>query len=376
MIIKTKAFKEIADKILVATSIDKNAANLEIFAKGNTLRLNVTNKVYFVSVQFPLEQEEDFRAVVDASLFLNLISGLTTDTFELKIKDTIVVIKANKSSYKLAMIYENDSLLELPAIRIQNKTVEMPIKNDILQSILTVNSKEVLKVKNIDVNELQKTYYIDEEGAFNFTTGACLNSFTLEKPVKLLLTDDIVKLFKLFTEDVYFTMGMDELPNKTVQTKVTFETSNTYVAAVVGTYGIEKIQQVCSMVKAYINESYSHSIVLSVKELAAAISRLMLFTKNSSDKVNMTNIPVTITIDGDEFIIQDNLGNIETVTIENNSTTVEPYIMRINVFDLKLVLDSCKIEHITLNCGNHKTLSVSRGNINNIIPELEKKNEQ
>ena len=193
MVLKTKELKEVASKILIATGIDKSAANLELVAQDTSLFLNVTNKEYFCSVKYPLDEAVSLRAVVDAAQFLNLIAGLTTDTFELTVKDTYINIKANKSNYKLAMIFENDHLMELPAIMIQNKTVEMPISNDILQSILNVNGKEIEKAKNLDVNELQKLYYIDEKGAFSFTTGACLNSFTLENPVKLLLTERIVK---------------------------------------------------------------------------------------------------------------------------------------------------------------------------------------
>ena len=131
MVLKTKELKEVASKILIATGIDKSAANLELTAQDTSLFLNVTNKEYFCSVKYPLDEAVSLRAVVDAAQFLNLIAGLTTDTFELTVKDTYINIKANKSNYKLAMIFENDHLMELPAIRIQNKTVEMPISNDI-----------------------------------------------------------------------------------------------------------------------------------------------------------------------------------------------------------------------------------------------------
>jgi hypothetical protein len=123
--------------------------------------------------------------------------------------------------------------MSLPVIKISNKTIEMPISFDILDSILNVNSKELAKVKKIEVNELQKMYYIDETGCFTFTTGACLNSFTLEKPVKLLLNEKIVKLFKLFKEDVLFSLGQDPLPNGTTRTKITLETADTYLAAII-----------------------------------------------------------------------------------------------------------------------------------------------
>ena len=151
MIIKTKDFKEAANKILLAADLDANAANLELVARNANLYLTVTNREYYVSIKFPLETNETFRAVVDASLFLSLISGFTTDTFSLDIKDNTVVLGSGKSKYKVAMIYENESLMTLPVIAIQNKTVEMTISNDILMSILVVNSKEHLETKYLSV---------------------------------------------------------------------------------------------------------------------------------------------------------------------------------------------------------------------------------
>ena len=374
MVLKTKELKEVASKILIATGIDKSAANLELTAQDTSLFLNVTNKEYFCSVKYPLDEAVSLRAVVDAAQFLNLIAGLTTDTFELTVKDTYINIKANKSNYKLAMIFENDHLMELPAIRIQNKTVEMPISNDILQSILNVNGKEIEKAKNLDVNELQKLYYIDETGAFSFTTGACLNSFTLEKPVKLLLNDRIVKLFKLFKDDVQFSLGQDALPNGEVRTKVAFQTADTYVAAYVNCDNVllSKIQGPCDATKRFISEKYDYSVVLSVTSLSAAISRLMIFTKNSIDKANMAMVPATIEITADDFVITDTLGNTETVQVENGSFVTGTYSMKINLFDLKNVLGSCKNEHITINCGNGRSVVINRGVINNLIPELKK----
>jgi len=372
MQIKTKDFKEVVDKILFAADLDKTAANLEILAKGNSLYLTVTNRAeYYVSVKFNLEQETEFRAVVDAALFLNLISGITTDAFDLTIDKNVVKVKAGKSNYKLAMIYDNDKLMTLPVIAIGNKTVEMPISNDILKSILNVNSKELLKVKNIDVSELQRLYYIDETGCFTFTTGACLNSFTLEKPVKMLLTDRIVKLFKLFDEDVLFSFGYDALPNSMIQTKATFETANIYVAAILPVRDdlLAQVVGPCSATKNYINTTYTNHLVLSVSALNAAVSRLMLFAKNSVEKANMLRVPATVVLSANELSMTDTLGNTEVVAVENESYVEDGYTMIINLADLKLVLDSCKEDHITVNCGNHRSVIISRGTISNLIPE-------
>ena len=372
MIIKTKDFQEVATTIRQAT--DDSAANLEIIAKDTTLFLNVTNKEYYVSAKFPLAEPTTFAATVDASLFLDLIAGLTSDTFGLELDGNTVVVSSGKSKYKVAMIYDNDQLMTLPVIRINNKTVEMPISKDILQSILTVNSKEISKVKNLEVNELQKMYFIDETGCFTFTTGACVNSFELEKPVKLLLNERIVKLFKLFKEDVLFSLGQDPLPNGTSRTKITFETPTIYLAAIITSDDLllNKVLGPCISTKRFIAEPYAHHVVLSAKAVSAAINRLMLFTKNSVDKVNMAFIPATCVVDNDELVIKDKFGNIETVTVENGSYVDESYTMKINLADVKAIMDSCKMEHITMNCGNGKSVVFVRGNISNLIPEVKK----
>lgn len=371
MIIKTKDFQDVAKKILLATSLDKNACNLELITKGSDLYLNVTNKEYFVAIKFALDTPEEFHATVDANLFLSLISALTTETFTLSIKKNSIEIKSGKSSYTLAMIYDNESLLTLTPITIQNKTVEMNISKDILDSIVNVNSRELEKIKGVaNVNELFELYYIDDTGCFTFNTGACLNAFKLEKPVKLLLNERIVKLFKLFNEDVHFSLGQDT-ENDISKTKIILETSTVYLAAIITCDDrlISKIQAPCEATKKYINDKYDYHVVISSTLLKEAINRLTLFTKNTNDKQNMRFITMNIKITPDEFIISDNFGNIESLPIENGSFVENEYEMIINIIDLKLVVESCKNEHITINCGNKRSIIVNRGNISNLIPE-------
>lgn len=376
MILKTQLFQETCKTILMA--MDSNTANLELKAEQNILYLNLSNREYYISVKYELAEPEDFRAIVKADLFLNLIAGITSDEFELEIKNNYVYIKVNKSNYKLAMIYENDALIALPVISLTNKTVEMPVSVEILKSILNVNTKEVQKAKSADIikasiNDLQKLYYIDETGCFTFTTGACLNSFKLEKPVKLLLTDKIVKLFKLFKEDVIFSFGYDQLPNGIVQAKAIFKTPTIYFAALVinDSYLLSKVLGPCTAAKNYIKADYTNKVVLSANILLAAINRLMMFTKNSIEKVNLFSVYVTITLTtNNEFIIADKLGNQEVIPIENGSTVItDDYTLSINLNDLKLVLESCKDEFITFNCGNHKLVVITRNNISNLISE-------
>ena len=378
MILKTKLFQEAANKILVAVGLDRANANLELAAKSNALFLRVTNREQYAAVKFELEEPTDFRAVVDANLFLNLISGINTEEFELNINDTNVVVKAGRSSYKLAMIYENDQLMKLPIIKLDPDqiTVNMSISYDILMSILNVNGKEIQKAKKLDVNELQRYYYIDETGCFTFTTGACVNAFTLEKPIKLLLTDKTVKLFKLFSTDAWLSYGHNVNPDGSLQPIAVFQTEDIYIATRIlndETY-VQRVKAPCDAMKNLVKEVYDHNLVLSATDLSSAINRLLMFYKNSSAKADLNFVPANISFNNTELTISDISGNnMEVVTIENGSSTPGGYSMGINLIDLKFVLDSCKNEHITLNCGNHKSIIICRANISNVIAETRTK---
>ena len=379
MILKTKTFQEAANKILVAVGLDRANANLELAAKNTDLFLRVTNREYYVAVKFELENPTEFRAVVDANLFLNLISGINnTEEFTLEIKDTFVVVKAGKSLYKLAMIYENDQLMKLPIIKLDPDqiTINMSVSQDILMSILNVNSREVQKAKKVEVNELQRYYFVDETGCFTFTTGACINAFTLEKPIKLLLTDKVVKLFKLFNADAWLSYGHLVNADNSLQPIVVFQTEDVYVAArlLSDETCIQRVKAPCDAMKALAKEAYDHSLVLSASDMSAAISRLLMFHKNSSAKADLSFVPASVEFTNTELTISDLTGdNKEVITIENGSTTPGGYSMGVNLIDLKAVLDSCKNEHITMNCGNKKSIIINRGMISNVIAETRTK---
>jgi hypothetical protein len=373
MILNTKLFQESANKILIAAELDKTAANLEIVTKDRILYLNVTNKEYYVSVKYNIDTDEEFRAVVDASLFLSLVSGISAETFEIVIKDNYILVKAGKSNYKLAMIYENDEIMTLPVLRLSNKTVEMPIEKNILHSILNINSKEIAKAKKALVrSEAQTLCYIDQNGAFTFTDSACLNSFTLAKPIKLLVNDRIIKLFKLFSSDPRLSFGYDLGTNGTTKAKLVLETDNIYVAALINCEDrlLDRIQKPYNATKRYFAATYPSNFVVSTNVLSAAISRLMLFSKNSGESTTQV-IPGTFVFKGDEIIIQDSQHNTEIVVIENeDSYLVDNYSMTLNLIDLKTILDSYKNEHVTINCGNSQAVVVTRQNISHLLPEM------
>ena len=196
MIIRVEDLKDISQAVL--SVVDTNEISiinetLELVVKNNVFYMNVTNREYYVSAKVQVYDEEDFRATVDANVFLKLISQITTDVVEFNVVDNYLAISAN-GSYRLPLIYENDKLLELPVITINNKTSELDVDGNILLSILNYNSRQ-LNIGTV-TNPIQKLYYIDEFGAITFTSGACVNNFNLDTDSFKLLEYSDKLLFK------------------------------------------------------------------------------------------------------------------------------------------------------------------------------------
>lgn len=363
MILKTKEFANVCKTILGA--IDNKDSTLftetlELKTTNDVLDLNVTNREYFVKVSFKLPQAENFHASVNANLFLNLISKVTTDTIEIVRNGNSIIINAN-GNYKLPVIYNNNSMLELPRIEVGNVTNEMTINSTILHSILSFNSKELLR--GVAVKPVQKYYYIDENGAITFTSGACVNNFTLEKPVKILLAPKVVNLFKLFKEEtpVSFKLGQEELTEDLVQTKVEFSADNIVLTAKLSDVGL--ISSVpTTAIRGMADKTYTHSVVLNKTQLLQALSRILLFNdKDTIGSFEFSNSAVTI--------FDTNKDNKETIKYENDCNTLGSYTMGINLSNFKLILDGVDDEYVTVNFGDHRAVVVLKNNIRDIIPE-------
>ena len=365
MVIKTNEIKELCSKILAAvdsSELSILADKLQLYTKDDTLYLAVSNNKYFVKVKFILPGKENFNATLKASLFLKLISQTTSEIIDLSIADSFMVVKGN-GTYKLPLVYDNDKLLELPEIVINNKTSEFDIETSILNSILVFNTKELNKGA---VNkQVQMMYYVDEEGAITFTSGACVNKFTLPCPIKILFDQQVVKLFKIFKgEKVKFAIGYDALSEELVQTKVSFEDDTTTLTAILSSNDnlINSVPVTAIRNRAY--KDYAYSISINREELLQAINRIMLFTTTGLTAYGKFTF-------GDEAVsIADSRdANEEIIKYSSASNIVDPYEARLDLKDVKLTLENCTEQNITMNFGDKAAFVISRGNIYNVIPE-------
>lgn len=371
MLIKTEEFKKIGSLIL--SSIESNEVStltetLELKTEGKTLHLNITNKEYYMSVNFELDHEEEFYATVNANLFLKLVSQVTAQYIELTLKDTYVSVKAN-GEYKIPLIFDNDHLLELPVINIENTMIEMNISGEILESILNFNSKELLK--GTIAKPVQRMFYVDNEGCITFTSGACVNSFTLEQPIQLLLNQRTVKLFKLFKNQmVKFTFGVDPISETLSQTKIRFEIPGVTLTVITNS-DEELLRSVpVNAIRGRASYDYPYQVTLSRQMLGETINRLLLFSSGYGNKQNIKPYS-SFEFGVNSVVIYDSdKQNKETLAYQNDTTLEETYSLMIDLVDFKTVLDGCNEDFVTLKFGNGQCIVVVRGQISNIIPEV------
>lgn len=365
MIVKVDKFQEVCKKILEAvdsTGVLLISEVLELELIDKKLYLNVTNNEYFVTVAIDVDSDEEFRAVVNAQLFLNLISKLTTSEMEMKIKDTVLSIKSN-GNYKIPLIFETDTLVKLPKIKIGEVINSFSISNEVLQSILKYNTKELQKsgIKKA----VQKMFYIDEKGCITFTNGACVNSFTLEKPVKILLTEKVVKLFKLFlSESVEFTLGVDVGSNNTTQMKARFKDKDVELTTILSSDSSLINSVPVETIRGLSNIQFPFSAVLDKRSVLDSINRLSLFDKN-----NVVTLYTYLVFSKDGLFIYDTRkSNNEKIELVN-SFSGDDYECILDTNDFKITLEMNNEQYVTMNFGNKKAVVIERANVKNILPE-------
>ena len=367
MILRIEELKDACSKILNAVdanSLSTLTETLEIKTVGQNLFISVTNREYFAQVKIPINESIEFKATVNATLFLKLVSQTTTEILELTVDETNLNIKGN-GSYKLPLIYDGESLLELPEIAINNPTSTFNINADILKSLITYNSKEL--TKGVISKPIQRLYYVDNQGCITFTSGACVNNFTLDQPIKVLLNDRLVKLFKLFKENsVKFTLGYDAISEEIIQTKVRFEDDSICITAILNCDDSLVASVPVSAIRNRATNTYNYSVVINKNNLLETIGRLLLFSD-----IKATKLYSTFEFGNDSVKIWDvDKNNNEDIIYENHLDNMESgYTAILDLMDMKATLETCTEQYININFGDEQAIVIARKNVYNVIPE-------
>ena len=369
MIIKIEDLKNLSQIILPAvetTDLSSLTDTLELYAHGGTLQFFITNKEYFLDTKIKIDPDIEFKATINANLFLRLIAQTTTDTVTLELNDTYLILKGN-GTYKLPLIFEDDKMLELPRIDITNVISSFDINGNILNSILQFNTKQ-LSI-GILSRPVQKLYYVDEKGCITFTSGACVNDFALTSSVKLLFNQRLVKLFKLFKDKtVKFTYGKDSVSEEIIQSKVKFELDDLILTAILPGDDTMLKSVPVDAIRNRATNKYPYSISFDKQALVDTINRIKLFVASSRAVVPYAQFTFTKS----NVIISDlSKDNKETVDYINSLEDFEKeYSMYLDLNELLAVLDTCVESSVMLSFGDGQAIVLKRGTITNIIPEV------
>ena len=368
MIIKTTDLQNVCKKALSA--IDTTIASpitevVELRSTGNSLTVNITNNIYYVSSIIETTSNEELLAVVNAKIFLGLVSKITTSEIELSTTKDTLIVKGN-GTYKLPFIFENDSLVRVNPITIQEVTNEFDLDSNVLKSITKYNSKEFLKSGLRKSTE--KLYYIDEEGAITFTSGACINKFTLPKKIRFVITEKIVKLFSLFdSEVVKFKFGYNSF-QRVRQAVVELSNATTKLVAIIGDNEFLLRSVPTTAIRKRANETYAHSVVVDRNALLDALDRISLFS-TVDVYVAYTHLVFTneaLTIYDTKKTNHEQIGYAEA-KLEEDFT----YTCLVDSNDLKIALETCTSQYITLNFGNKQAINLVYENVINVMPECD-----
>lgn len=364
MVLNLKEFKDICSKILFAIDSSDGSQltdTLSIVVSDGVLHLSATNREYYTSIKMNVGDVGEFKASVNAGMFLKLVSSLTSETIELDIFETYLKVKSN-GTFKLPLIFNGDSLLELPEIVIDNKTQEFNIKTENLLDILNYNSKEVTKKTRYPV---QKLYYLDQNGCITFTTGACVNKFELDGTVSILLTPKVVKLFKLFSSDtVKFELGYDEVGDGVLQTKVCFSNDSVKISAILPSDESLIKSVPAELIRKTAFNQFEYSVDINKDLILNSIKRFLIFTNDPAKCV------VSMKFDQTGLTITDEAGNSEFIKYGSEVKQDFEYTAKLFADDLRLTLESVTEAFVVVNFGNHKAVVINKGNIYNVIPEV------
>lgn len=371
MQINTTTLKTMCSKLLNALDTDSSSAlsdTVELRIENKVLSLMVAGDEYRVKTKASIDNDGTFRTVVNADVFLKLVGQTTTDTVDLVINDTILTITGN-GEYKLPMVYAGDKLIEFPDFSIQNETNSFSVSKDVLASIVEYNTKEL--AKGTAMTPIQKMYYVDKEGCITFTSGACVNKFSLSEDVSFLLQGKTVKLFKLFLsgdDKVEIKLGKDTVDGITVD-KITVSDSMTELISTMITNPDVLTMVPKDTIRGMLDNEYTYSVSLSKQTLLGIINRLTLFT------------PTTLYAQPWGYF---EFGAKQVKIFDKNKHNVEvlPYVgtvldidegseqtVLLDMADVKSAIERMKTDTFTFKFGNSKAVVINQGNISNVIPE-------
>ena len=360
--------KQVCEGVLFAIAGSDESETSDLLGMSITndnATLSITDGEYFFRWTLPVfnslfSENEVSKVTVYAKTFLKLIQKLTKTPVIISISDANLMVESN-GTYKIPLV---DVGSDLEALSCETVSDEFVVPSANLRSIYTYNSKELQKGKNFIRHPAQNMYYVDKNGAITFTSGACVNSFDFYN-VRLLFTDKIVKLFRLFSDgDIKVVLGHSDIGGVN-HLVVSFETDYAFLCSVVPEDNdlLNKVPVSAIMKRA--TDEYAYSAVVDKNALISSIERLQVFT---SEREKINDFDVLRFKDGVLTILNKTGDNYEEISYDSENKNFE-YEMKVFVTDFLITLKTCPSSHVSMNFGNGSAFVIKNNNITIVVPE-------
>lgn len=367
MKVNTQIFKKACQDISLA--VDKKGFSiysgaLSINADSDELiYLSTTDREIYMSLGIPAVGAANFKATIQTDKFFQLISKLTTEEIELEVDNLNLKIKAN-GEYKVPLLYTQEgTLLELPEITLNNITQTAILKSQALKNILLNNSREVL-VDKVAAGQPQSYYYLDNNCAITYNTGVCYYKLLNESAFRILLSQKVVNLFKIFSqddEDVELNISIECDENNTEIIKGNFIFKNAVKIAfyapnssIINKIPLDRINNMISL-------DYQATMKVNKQTLLGAIDRSMIFAE-SDFCYGILDFNQVLTLQSYDATSR------EIITPEELDNQIT-YSLAINLKRLRAAIVNSS-DDLYISYGDSRTLKIKSGDVVDIIPRI------
>lgn len=366
MILRTEEFQKDCNILSLAlenNSLLQDAGILELEVEGTNLIMKMNNVEHYEELSIPLASHEEFNASIEGSLFLNLINKVTSETVELKVDSTSLIILGN-GTYNLPLIFNDKNMFKVKKLEADIINTTFTLSTEILSSINYYNNKEL--VRGTANTPVQNLHYFDEHGVLTFNNGACVNSFEVTESFKVLLSSRFVSLLKMFelTGDSSVTVQLGyRVVNNTNRRIIILSTPTLKLTSLLLSEE-ELLNSVpADLIRGRASKVYDYKVTLDKNLVLEALNRLALFIPKDDFYINAQ-------FNRDEVVFGDDK-NFESIFYSTDSSNLSSYSM---VIDLKVFLDIIKIipsKFINLNFGDHEAFTITHEGVTHIIPETD-----
>lgn len=315
--------------------------------------------------EFALECENldtEFKEVtVSAETFINMLLSMTSEAINIFIEEENssknVVVKGD-GTFVFATVED----ITVPNIHMKQEAEERILTTEQIRNILTFNKSVVDSEYALDIK--QKQYYFTKDNCFTFSSGACSTPLDFEDDFDLILSNDVINLFKIFNDNVdkvFITIGYDDEDQKIIIANCDDISFITHVAI---TDSLKDIIPI-NAIRERLEKEYDTYFDISVKSFLSTLNRIKLINKEQGLPV------VLIKVNSDSIEVSDVNEASAKEIVSCTGAFDEEYSMKLELNQLYNIINSYSTDTIRIAYGDGTAILITdeEKTIRNIMPE-------